>query len=317
MISETDLSKPCMSFFKLLNQGLIQRNKLAELFSSVATEVMFDLIQFTQLNGNKLSCEIIPNDPQTKICLLLPVVEFLPTLKQALQTWQQWQSENLTKYSPNLFPFIQQPALLQSQNLSDINKSIVSQINGSESIRALALKSKLNLVTVTKSLLPLINQGVISLSPVLVTKKSEPRNLTGDAPVRASPVKTPPKRDLLVACVDDSPVVCQAVEKIIESQGYRFLGIQDSLKALPLFLKNKPDFIFLDLVMPITNGYELCAQFRKTPSLKSVPVVILTGRDGLVDRMRAKIAGSNDFLSKPVQEDEVLNVLNKHLQISK
>ena len=65
--------------------------------------------------------------------------------------------------------------------------------------------------------------------------------------------------------------------------------------------------------MPITNGYELCTQLRKTPSLKNVPVVILTGKDGLVDRMRAKMVGSNDFLSKPIKMPELLKVLNKHL----
>ncbi|WP_342056572.1 response regulator [Crocosphaera sp. Alani8] len=94
------------------------------------------------------------------------------------------------------------------------------------------------------------------------------------------------------------------------------MGIQKPLKAIPSFLKNKPDLIFLDLVMPITNGYELCTQLRKTPSLKDVPVVILTGKDGLVDRMRAKIVGANDFLSKPVKVSEFIKVLNKHLKKS-
>ncbi|MEL4897544.1 response regulator [Crocosphaera sp. Alani8] len=92
--------------------------------------------------------------------------------------------------------------------------------------------------------------------------------------------------------------------------------MQKPLKAIPSFLKNKPDLIFLDLVMPITNGYELCTQLRKTPSLKDVPVVILTGKDGLVDRMRAKIVGANDFLSKPVKVSEFIKVLNKHLKKS-
>ena len=317
LISEADLAKPCMIFLQLVNRGLIERQRLAELMSSVAQEILFDLIQLVQINGNTLSCSILPNDPQGKFSLLLPVVEVIPTLKQTLQVWQKWQSEGLLKYSPNLFPEIQEPALLQNQSLSDTNKSIIPLIDGSESLRGLAVKSNLNLVKVTKSLLPLVNQRAIFLSPVAIPKKCDLPDKC-DLPNHEgnNSVEVTPENELLVACVDDSPVVCQAVEKIIRSQGHRFLGIQDSLKALPLFLKNKPDIIFLDLVMPITNGYELCSQLRKTPSLKNVPVVILTGRDGLVDRMRAKMVGSNDFLSKPVEPDEFIKVLNKNLQIA-
>jgi two-component system, chemotaxis family, response regulator PixG len=119
----------------------------------------------------------------------------------------------------------------------------------------------------------------------------------------------------LVACVDDSPTICRSLEEILSHQGYRFVGIQDSLTAVLNLIKSKPDFIFLDLLMPKVNGYEICSQIRKTPSLKNVPVVILTGKDGIVDRMRAKLVGATDFLGKPVEADKVLNMLHKYLSV--
>ncbi|MEH2176770.1 response regulator [Nostoc sp.] len=119
----------------------------------------------------------------------------------------------------------------------------------------------------------------------------------------------------LVACVDDSPTICRSLEEILTHQGYRFVGIQDSLTAVLKLIKSKPDFIFLDLLMPKVNGYEICSQIRKTPSLKDVPVVILTGKDGIVDRMRAKLVGATDFLGKPVEQDKVLNMLHKYLTV--
>ncbi len=119
----------------------------------------------------------------------------------------------------------------------------------------------------------------------------------------------------LVACVDDSPMICRSLEEILTHQGYRFVGIQDSLTAVLNLIKSKPDFIFLDLLMPKVNGYEICSQIRKTPSLKNVPVVILTGKDGIVDRMRAKLVGATDFLGKPVEQDKVLNMLHKYLSV--
>ncbi|OYD90384.1 response regulator [Nostoc sp. 'Peltigera membranacea cyanobiont' 210A] len=119
----------------------------------------------------------------------------------------------------------------------------------------------------------------------------------------------------LVACVDDSPMICRSLEEILTHQGYRFVGIQESLTAVLNLIKTKPDFIFLDLLMPKVNGYEICSQIRKTPSLKNVPVVILTGKDGIVDRMRAKLVGATDFLGKPVEAEKVLNVLHKYLSV--
>ncbi|MBN3942396.1 MAG: response regulator [Nostoc sp.] len=119
----------------------------------------------------------------------------------------------------------------------------------------------------------------------------------------------------LVACVDDSPTICRSLEEILIHQGYRFVGIQESLTAILNLIKSKPDFIFLDLLMPKVNGYEICSQIRKTPSLKNVPVVILTGKDGIVDRMRAKLVGATDFLGKPVEAEKVLNVLHKYLSV--
>ncbi|MDZ7951245.1 response regulator [Nostoc sp. DedQUE09] len=119
----------------------------------------------------------------------------------------------------------------------------------------------------------------------------------------------------LVACVDDSPMICRSLEEILTHQGYRFVGIQESLTAVLNLIKSKPDFIFLDLLMPKVNGYEICSQIRKTPSLKNVPVVILTGKDGIVDRMRAKLVGATDFLGKPVEADKVLNMLHKYLTV--
>ena len=82
---------------------------------------------------------------------------------------------------------------------------------------------------------------------------------------------------------------------------------------MPSLIRNKPDFIFLDLLMPITNGYEVCEQIRKTPRLKDIPVIILTGKDGLVDRMRAKIVGATGFLGKPVNAESVIKMLDKYL----
>ncbi len=65
--------------------------------------------------------------------------------------------------------------------------------------------------------------------------------------------------------------------------------------------------------MPIANGYEICTQIRRTPSLEKVPVIILTGKDGLIDKFRAKMVGANDFINKPIDPGAVLKMLFYYL----
>jgi two-component system, chemotaxis family, response regulator PixG len=79
-------------------------------------------------------------------------------------------------------------------------------------------------------------------------------------------------------------------------------------------LEQKPDLIFLNLVMPITNGYELCSQIRRVSLFKETPIVILTGNDGIIDRFRVKMAGASDFISKPIEKDKIVSVIYKYLK---
>lgn len=104
--------------------------------------------------------------------------------------------------------------------------------------------------------------------------------------------------------------------KIINSTGYRFISIRESIQALPVLLEQKPDLIFLDLVMPITNGYELCSQIRKVSQFKEIPIVILTGNDGVIERVRAKMAGASDFMSKPIEKDKIVTTIKKYIDNS-
>ena len=120
------------------------------------------------------------------------------------------------------------------------------------------------------------------------------------------------KKVPLIACVDDSPQVCAVMTAIIEKAGYRCIATQDSVRAVSLLLQHQPDLIFLDLIMPIVNGYEVCKQLRRVKRFKTVPVVILTGNDGAIDRVRAKVVGASDFVPKPVRPNKIVALLQKY-----
>jgi two-component system, chemotaxis family, response regulator PixG len=163
---------------------------------------------------------------------------------------------------------------------------------------------------VISSLLPYIGMGVVEL--VNVSDFASP--IAPQAPSAGTPSHGSAEKVPLIACVDDSPLMCQTMEKILMAANYQFVGINDPLRAIAILLARKPDLIFLDLVMPNANGYEICSQLRRMTFFKDTPIVILTGNDGIVDRVRAKMVGSTDFISKPVDPDLVIETIRKYLR---
>jgi two-component system, chemotaxis family, response regulator PixG len=92
------------------------------------------------------------------------------------------------------------------------------------------------------------------------------------------------------------------------------LSILNPLQGLAILLECKPDLILLDPDLSDTNGYEFCALLRKSPLFQHTPIIILTRQDGMIDRVRARLAGASEFISKPLESAQVLQVVQKHLQ---
>jgi two-component system, chemotaxis family, response regulator PixG len=297
----------------LMIEGAIDRQQLTTAITAVAIEVFFDLIQVSKLISDRFVCTVTTNSDQeptladedpdsSRSSIFLPMLEVDSLLKSAIQSWQEWQTVHSIAFSPNLFPVLKKPELIAALPTSR-KKEIFADIDGSATIRDLASQYSQPLSELATALLQLLQFGTISLS----------KSPHSGHRVPATP--TVSKRGVTIACIDDSPLVFQSLRQILEANGYDCYGVQEPLTIMPRLIKNKPDFIFLDLLMPIVNGYEVCSQIRKTPSLRDIPVVILTGKDGLVDRMRSKLVGSTDFMSKPVSTETVLKMLDKYLPI--
>jgi two-component system, chemotaxis family, response regulator PixG len=300
---------------KLLSEEAIDRSQCSELVVRMTTECLFDIIQFSQHCGNRLYYQMQPTGADNnQLNLILPLIEIEPILTKAIQTWQEWSNAGLAAYAPSLFPIVSRAEEAVGLVTDAGLRQVISKIDGSRTLRSLAINYRQSVLSLAGALLPLLRTGFITLSPQAKIRSN--RELSG----QLSGVPTTPrsgsvatKQRPLVACIDDSILIFQALEKVLLDNDYRCYGVQDPLKIMPSLIRNKPDFIFLDLLMPITNGYEVCEQIRKTPSLKDIPVIILTGKDGLVDRMRSKIVGATGFLGKPVNPDAVLKMLDKYL----
>lgn len=120
----------------------------------------------------------------------------------------------------------------------------------------------------------------------------------------------------LIACIDDSPVLAHSLKKILASGGYRTLIIQEPMQGFSQLIEHMPSLILLDVMLPHTDGYNICRFLRDTPVFKDTPIIILTGRSKPVDRARASMAGATEFLVKPPEATELLQMIGKHLGTS-
>jgi chemotaxis family two-component system response regulator PixG len=313
----------------LLQRQQINRTQMISLIEECLGEVLFDIIQDVEsrhLPGLAAEPLTYTLNQQEAVEAPLTLIRADQALEKAKANWEVWQKAGLTAISPNLVPVIRRPELLQQQTLPKNYELLIALVNGQRSLRSLAVKMQQDLLTLAHSLHNHMATGIIALvdpQDVVAMPPEEPTTEISLQPIALPlpPVPVPAARKTkgvapLVVCIDDSPSVCKSLEKLLTQAGYRFLGIQDSLQAIPTLLKNKPALVFLDLIMPVANGYEICSQIRRISSLKDVPVVILTGNDGIVDRVRAKVVGSSDFLAKPVEQDKVMAVLQRYAPVA-
>jgi two-component system, chemotaxis family, response regulator PixG len=318
---------PCWdydSLAELIKQGKVQQGQVAAVLTGNITEILFDIHQQWERVG--YNCELqltyrsIPKNTIDLIDSKLVPIRTDLVWQQAIQAWKAWQQAALIDYSPNLAPTIWQPKKLRQHTSPTVYRNLTDLVNGNQTLRDLAVKLKQNLLPLTQSIVPYIREGWIGLIEVEDFSYSI-KPATATAPLRSavsppvSPVQLQPTSPLVV-CIDDSRIDSLAMNHILTQAGYRCINVQDPVQALPILLENKPDLIFLDLVMPVANGYEICAQIRRISAFKDTPVIILTSNDGIVDRVRAKMVGSSGFLAKPVDGEKVLKILQRYLGTS-
>lgn len=119
--------------------------------------------------------------------------------------------------------------------------------------------------------------------------------------------KGAPRKTATILLVDDSSVIHSFVEETLANTGHRLLHANDGLEGLTVARKTRPDLVISDIDMPNLDGYEMCRRLRKEPATQAVPILILSARGKGVDIDRGFDVGANDFLSKPVSENELLS----------
>ena len=119
-------------------------------------------------------------------------------------------------------------------------------------------------------------------------------------------------REVKVMVIDDSRTIRRTAETLLQNEGYLVISATDGFEALSMIANNKPDLIFLDVMMPRLDGYQTCALLKHHRVFRHTPVVMLSSKDGLFDRARGRVVGSDDYLTKPFTRDELLRVIEQY-----
>ena len=258
-------------------------------------EIFFDLTQARQVicrldRDNILLPKTEPIEPENLIDCTNSI-------------WQSWEKAKVADRSPDMAPTILLRQELQQRTSVSAYQSLDKLLNGSRTLRDLAVQLRTSPLQVVCSFLPYIQSGIFGFANVPdLLEAIDTSNANGE---RSRP---------LIACVDDSLMISQMMEQIVTMAGYRFIAINSSAEAISTLVARRPDLIFLDIVMPQVSGYDLCAKLRKYPEFAETPIIFLTSSTGIIDRIRAKIVGSTDFVKKTIDPDELLQKIVEYVK---
>ena len=118
---------------------------------------------------------------------------------------------------------------------------------------------------------------------------------------------------LKILVVDDSKTIRRTAETLLSKEGCQVFTAIDGFDALSKIADHQPDLIFVDIMMPRLDGYETCSLIKHNKVFKETPVIMLSSKDGLFDRARGRIVGSEQYLTKPFTKDELLGAISNQI----
>jgi len=122
--------------------------------------------------------------------------------------------------------------------------------------------------------------------------------------------------NLKIMIIDDSKTIRRTAETLLKKEGCTVITAIDGFDALAKIADHRPDIIFVDIMMPRLDGYQTCALIKNNTEFKSTPVIMLSSKDGLFDKAKGRIVGSDEYLTKPFSKSELLGAIQTHTALA-
>lgn len=116
-----------------------------------------------------------------------------------------------------------------------------------------------------------------------------------------------------VMVIDDSKTIRRTAESLLAKAGCEVMTATDGFEALAKIADGRPDIIFVDVMMPRLDGYQTCALIKNNREFRSTPVIMLSSKDGLFDKAKGRIVGSDEYLTKPFSREELMGAIEQHV----
>ena len=122
-----------------------------------------------------------------------------------------------------------------------------------------------------------------------------------------------PLAGIKVMVIDDSKTIRRTAELLLKREGFEVVTATDGFESLAMIANQRPDIIFIDIMMPRLDGYQTCQLIKNNKTFRDTPVIMLSSKDGLFDRARGRIAGSQEHINKPFTQEELIEVITKYV----
>ncbi|MEO1574198.1 MAG: twitching motility response regulator PilG [Pseudomonadota bacterium] len=119
---------------------------------------------------------------------------------------------------------------------------------------------------------------------------------------------------LKVLVIDDSKTIRRTAETLLTKEGCQVFTATDGFDALSKVADHEPDIVFVDIMMPRLDGYQTCSLIKNHSVFRTTPVIMLSSKDGLFDRAKGRIVGSEQYLTKPFTKDELIGAIERHVE---
>ncbi|MEH1958663.1 MAG: response regulator [Nostoc sp.] len=281
----------------LLEQNIINPKIAGSIIYGLVHETLFDLLSLHQ--GNFIFHQGAALAPQLNTFEIAP---FVTKITKQVQEWKQFYPHI---QSPEQLPVLSDKIQLQSSLPEATVNKLQHWADGKTSLRQLARNLNRDILTVAKAIYPYVQQGWLQL---VYSETTKPDTHTGSGELKE-------KQKGRIVCIDDAIAIGETINSILQPQGYEAIALTNPLEALSLVFQLKPDLILCDIAMSELEGYEVCAMLRHSTAFRLIPFIMLTGKDGFIDRVKAKMVGATDYLTKPFTDTELLMLVEKYINI--
>ncbi len=285
------------SLWQLIEKKLLTPEQGRSAIKFFVQETLFDLLSLRQ--GAFIFEMGAALDP------LLTTLEIAPLVTYLMQQVQQWKQFHPHLQNPQQCLLIADKAQLRSALPANAFARLSRWSDGKTSLRQLSRYLHRDLVALAHGIYPYVERGWLHLVEAPSSTVAPPK-MNWEPETKRQPPH--------VVCLDDDFSVGKQVESMLERHGYRATLLSDPLQALSRLFELDADLILCDIAMPILDGFEICAMLRHSKAFRQIPIIMLTGKEGFTDRVRARMVGATNYLTKPFGEQELILLLEKYLR---